>query len=360
MRDPGPIHIQKAIAHVVDHHQYAEPVLSDFALAVDKRPRLKEYFEGQVENVLSDPQAVAARFVAAEENPVADHCHQILTRPRTFNGRSQQLAKALFAAIGGNRSIAPGNFVVCTYRAERYPDVTFLALIKIDLTAVLIQEVETDSEGRQSVTYSVHENALPTLGRKLQKAAVVRLLGNPEPRYELLLLDRQVPQAAAEFFAAGFLGAEPIYTTRERTELFYDALAEAHKKLTTPPKKDAEPLLDLAAGNELLDQVRAVMTHRWIDSAALVDGLALPDPAKEVLQKTIRKRLTAEQFDLDPDHAREKVMPLRRFVGDFGIDVRFQADFENTIVTRSEQRIADDGTPITDVCLEVRNLKWVR
>lgn len=358
MREPGPIHIQKAIAHVVDHHQLAEPVLSDFALAVDKRPRLKEYFEGQVENVLSDPQAVAARFVAAEENPVADHCHQILTRPRTFNGRSQQLAKALFAAIGGNRSIAPGNFVVCTYRAESYPDVTFLALIKIDLTAVLIQEVETDSEGRQSVTYSVHENALPTLGRKLQKAAVVRLLDNPEPRYELLLLDRQVPQAAAEFFAAGFLGAEPIYSTRERTELFYDALSEAHKKLTTA-KKDAEPLLDLAAGNELLDQVRAVMTHRWIDSAAFVDGLALPDPAKEVLQKSIRKRLTAEQFDLDPDHAREEVMPERRFVGDFGIDVRFWAVNQGAVI-RSWNEREEDGTKITDVCLEVRNLKWVR
>lgn len=358
MRDPGPIHIDKAIAHVVDHHRFEDPVLSDYPLAVGKRP-LREYFEGQVGNVLSDPQAVAARFSAAG-NPVADHCRQILTKRRTFTPRSQRLAEALFDAIAGNRSIAPGNFVVCAYRAESYPGVDFLALLKIDLTEVLIQEIETDAEGRHSVTYSVHENALPTLGRKLQKAVVVRLLDDRPPDHELLLLDRQVPQAAAEFFAKTFLGAEPIYTTRERTELFYDALSEAHKKLTTPPKKGVEPALDLAAGNELLDQIRTVMATRHVDSAAFLSSLAIPGEARKVVEKSIGKRLTDRQFDLDPEHAREKVMRERRFVGDFGIDVRFFADFEDAVISSSEERRDADGTPITRVCLEVPRLRWIQ
>lgn len=359
MRNPGEIRIEKAIAHVVDHHHFEEPVVSDFALAVDKRPRLREYFEAQIDAVLADPEAVAARFLNPGKNPAAGDCRRILTQPRSFKSASQDLARLLYEAIGGNRSIAAGNFLVSTYSAENYEGVTFLALLKIDLTEVLIQEIETDAQGRHTVTYSIHDNALPTLGRKLQKAVVVRLRGNPKPDFEILLLDKQVPQAAAEFFAKTFLEAEPVYTTQERTREFVRAAYEAFTKVTRQVK-EKPPLADLAAANQMLHHIRAATRAKQVNTAVFVDSMPGPDEAKQVFRAELAKRLTEQDFAIDPKFAATEVLPKKRFVGGYGIEVEYLAKFEGVVFKEIRQEKQQDGTVITTVQLRVPNLRWVK
>ncbi len=359
MRDPGNIQIKKAIAHVVDHHRFENAVTSDFALAVNKRPRLREYFEAQIGHVLADPEAVAARFLNQPKNPVANDCHRILAKPRSFKAASQDLARRLFTAIGGNRSIAAGNFLVCTYDAERYRGVTFLALLKIDLTEVLIQEIETDTRGRHSVTYSIHDNALPTLGRKLQKAIVVRLRGNPEPDFKMLLLDKQVPQAAAAFFAQGFLNAEPVFNTQQRTQEFVRAAYRAFRKVTKE-SKDKPSIVDLSTANDIAHRIRSAAGSPRVQTENFTDLLPGSEAVKEIFREEFAKRLTEQDFVIDPQHAAEIVLPKKRFIGDHGIEVEFLAKFENVVFQEIDKQRLEDGTEITTVKLKVPNLRWVR
>lgn len=359
MRDPGEIHLEKVIVHVIDHHHHPRPITSDVPLALSGRPSLRKYFEGQVASALADPQAVAARFVGADANPVAETCRKLLGGSGQLPAQSKRLAEALFAAVAGNRSIAVGNLVVGSYVASAYPGDRFLAMIKIDLTEVLIRQVQTDPVGRTTVTFRVQENALPTLGTRLQKAAIVHLRGGSGEEMELLLLDRQVAKAAADFFARDFLGAEPRYTTERRTELLSEALFAAHHKLTTPAAGQPA-VLDPATGDQVLGQIRNVLGSVQVDSAGFVAGLDVSEEAREILAKEIARRKIAGQYAIDPRHAKEHLIKKRRAVAAYGIELEFEADFEGVVVQELEQWPLADGTMMTRICLEAPDWKWVK
>ena len=357
------IHVDRAIVHVIDHLRDEAPVSSDYEIPLTVRPKLREYFEGQVEKAEHAKTAYPARFEPAPSNGVPAVCYRMMESPEEhFVDASKQLARTLFAATGGNASISVGSLVCCLYSATNFPGLRFLGVIKIDLTEVLIQEVETDSKGHTTVTFSVHDDALPTLGAELLKAALIRPRSEKETEAELLLLDTQLKGEPAEFFTAKFLHATPILNRRQETRKLYSDLQRAKGKLS----RASQGAPQILAPEELdrLDQhIDGWFHQQHVDTQADPANVRISeDPerdkqAKKVIEETLDKRLANRRIQIDPAVARQLVKKVR-FKGDQGVAVEFEAHHAGEIYELIEEW--DEGEDhVTVVQLTVRNLEWV-
>ena len=368
MRNAANIHVERAIVHAIDHVRREAPTTSDYEIPLGARSKLREYFEGQVKNAVQASSTFAARFCDPQA-AVAGSCYRALDDGADFVPASQRLASALFAATRGNKSIAVGSLMVCLYTTPTYPGITFLALIKIDLTEVLIQEVEVDSEGHRTVTFSVHEDALPTLGAKLLKAAIVcpraqRPQDDDGELWDLLLLDRQTKEEAAEFFAKGFLDAVPLLDDKQRTRKLWQGLTRAGRKLSRRPRKDEAPILDPAEAARFAARQEQVLFENDVDVPRLLANTRFAEDderdarAREVVEDTLDKAIVDQSFPIDRSVAKA-LMPKKRFVGDYGIEVAFAKRQADQIYRKVREFDDDEGRKVTVVELKVPRLAWV-
>lgn len=359
----GQVNVERAIVHVINHLQEKEPIASDYEIPLAARPKLREYFEGQVENAVNSSGAFPAHFDPAVTDGTPAACYRMIEEPEEhFVRASQELAAELFEVSQGNSSIAVGTLLCCLCVATEVSDARFLALIKIDLTEVLIQEVEKDSEGHTTVTFSVHDDALPTLGERLLKAALVppRSADPTKPR-ELKLLDYQSRDEPAEFFARKFLHAAPILNRERETKLLYRCLKSALKALSKPKKH--EPRLTPEEVDQLDQHFDTWFHQKKVD---LTDDLAnlriSEDPerdkkAKEVIEEKLDERLAGRMVDIDPEVA-SKLVKKARFTGDLGVATEFDAAHSDEIYELVDEW--EDGEDhFSVVQLTVRNLKWI-
>jgi hypothetical protein len=348
----SPVHVEKAVLHIVDHKGRSKPVLSAAEISLGADPRLQSYFDDQVLNALRDPAIAKARFVDVSPG-VAGSCYEILEDPEAFIPGSRQLAEALWEATGSDQRISSGSLVVCLCRAEDGPT-PLLALLKIDPTDVLLQKV-TRRPGGEIVEVTVVENGLPTANERLQKAAVVLPRGGKQ-KHHLLLLDR-LGKVAAEYFTRGFLGAAPILTARERTEYFYFGAKKAYDQLAQP-KAPEQPLLDPAQADRLRRAIDSALALPRLDVGRWIEDLELPEPAKDVLGAEIDRQLDTREFAVDTGYA-EKSFRRKRLRGDRDILIEFDGAFEEQVF-RVDEIFQRDGVEVTRVVLEVPNLRWVK
>lgn len=367
MRNADKIHIERAIVHAIDHIERDAPTTSDYEIPLGSRPKLREYFEGQVNNAVRTSAAFAARFRDPEYEAAQD-CYRALDVAEDFVPASQCLAHALFRATRGNKSIAVGSLMVCLYTTPTYPGVTFLALIKIDLTEVLIQEVEVDSEGNRVVTFSVHDDALPTLGAKLLKAAIVcprakRPQDELGETYDLLLLDRQIKEEAAEFFAKGFLGTIPLLDDEKRTRKLWQGLNKARRKLSRVGRKGEASILKPDEAARFAAKQEQLLFDQHVDVPDLIAKTRFSEDnerdaqARVVVEETLDETVVDLSFQIDRSVAKG-LMPKKRFVGDYGIEVAF-AKRQAAQIYREVERKVEGQKTITIVELRVPDLDWI-
>jgi len=357
MRNATNVKVRRAIAHVVDNRE-EEPILSAAELPLTESKPLSEYFSSQVVNALHDAQTGSAIFSTDAEQAAAKQCFRILKDGDSFIPASQELARLLYAAMGADKRIAPGSLAVCTYTADNYPGVSFLALIKIDPARALVQKIGR-RDGKRVVSYDVNDLVMPTAREKLHKAALI-----PPPArgksFDLLLLDRQVSSVAADFFAYKFLNSVPASEPREMTNDFYIGALNAYNKLVAAPVKGTVHVpVEKAEG--LRDHIEVALQSPAVDLDDWVTKLPLPEEAKIVVREEIEKKLPEQnQVIIEQDYARATLLKKKRFRGDLGVLFEVESEHYRDVVVEESTETRPDGRSITRLVIEVPKLQWVK
>jgi hypothetical protein len=346
MREAGDITISRGIVHIVDHFQ-ADPVLSQTDLDLANHAKLLGYFEAQIRNALSDPLAGAASF--SEGAPGAGKpCEALLASPGQFVPLSQQLAQLLFQAMKKDRRISVGSLAVCSYSGSLYPGETFLALLKIDPSEMLVQRIQPLPQG-VLVTFDVVGNVMPTARERLQKAALVRKPRKGE--YDLLLLDRQTEKLAANFFSSGFLGAAQSLDDLQHTKLLYLGLQAAAKRMTD------DGVLPRDRSEWFSKEIESAVTGTSFNLDEWLQRLRLPEGAPEAISRELERKLGPDrEFPLSVEVGKQ-LTEKRRIRGDYGLLLEIESAHYDEVVKDEEQL---EGGTVLRLTLEVHNPRWVK
>jgi hypothetical protein len=357
MRNATNVEVKRAIVHVVDNREN-EPFLSAAELPLAESRPLGEYFSSQVVNALHDAQTVSALFSTDAEPTASRQCFRILKDGDSFIPASQELARLLFAAMGTDRRIAPGSLAVCTYIADNYPGIDFLALIKIDPSRALVQKVGR-RDGKRIVSFDVNDLVMPTAREKLQKAALIPPPGK-DKSFDLLLLDRQVATVAADFFAYKFLNSITAREPKEMTNDFYIGALNAYNRLVNSPARGAVHVtLEDAEG--FRDHIEVALQSPSVDLDEWVTKLPLPEEAKSVVREEMEKKLPQEkQVAIEQNYARVTLLKKKRFRGEFGVLFEVESDHYRDVVIEESEEDRPDGKRITRLVIEVPTLQWVK
>ncbi len=375
MRTLRDIRVDHAIVHRLPGKGSPATALSDLPLdlaepaaeeSADETPaqKITRYLARQVQGALRDGAAVGARFEDGETNEVRRLSRVIIGDAVELVASSQQIADRLAKAIGDDQRIKPGHLAVCRFRAgDGAEDQVFLALLKIDLIEVLVEQIEELDGDHHNVRLAVRDDALATLREKLQKAALIRVAGDDE--YEMLLLDKQVAAAAAEFFRVGFLGAAEMADPHTQAFALLDTVSSVYDELTREPtdeERDAgreAPLLDPEQADALRQRIPDAFTDDHVDLEAWLGQVPIPEPAKEHARDYFREADVPTEYDIDRELAQRRLVKKMKFVGDLGVRVEFDADQEaNVIVEKSTE--GPEGNSVTTLTMRVPNLRWVK
>lgn len=354
MRDAADVRVKRAIVHIVNH-KAKKLVFSDLELELEGHQELTNYFSGQIKNALSDGQTGEALFATKGPTAARDACLEILKNRKSFTDASKQLATLLYQAMGTDERIAPGSLAVCVYGSSNYPD--SLALIKLDPSDALVQR-EFDRDGQHIVTLEAPPGqVMPATAQKLQKAALVPpKIADRE--FDLLVLDRQTAEAAATFFARGFLNAVPVYTPEGMTERFYSAAWDVYERLVNPKAKDAKPISGRAA-NAIYRQIESALENETPFDIDDWTG-SLPKEAQPAAKKAMQKAFRDQkQITVAPAFAQEKLLAKRRFRGDYGVLFEVESAFFKKVVTREVKITLPNGKRASELTLLVPNFHEV-
>jgi len=357
------VQVERAIVHIINHLKPQQSVKSTNVLPLTSNLRLKDYFEAQIANSLRNSALSQAVFDddAIGPDTTANLCLTAIAQSRKFIASSQDLADALLSAMGKDKRITEkSNLAICLYTTPPAPE-KYLALLKLDPSEALIQKIERDpSSASLLVNFEVREDAMPTANEPLQKAALVLSKRSAEG-HDLLLLDKQVSKEAADFFARKFLHAQPILDAKKRTKKLYNALAKAHQRLTPIQPVTDRPHLDLDKADMLRDEIDSVMRRSKIDTSEWIDSLALPDDAKQVIEKEIQKQIPVEkEFELDPEYAQENVLyKKRRIKGAYGVVFEVESDHWKDVIKKEVSRKVVAGHQIVRLEVEITDYQEV-
>jgi hypothetical protein len=339
MRDATDIQLDQLIVHILDSGHSNGLVLSQRTLPLDREPRLMEYFLGHIKNSLQDPAATAARFVALDGETTAAACRALVEGSLELVEGSRRLAQELYKIIAADRRISAGDLAVCLYRAGNYPHIPrYLALLKLDPSEVFRHKTERDSQGHLYVRFELEGDVLPTTRERLQKCAFVQPL-DPRPGYDMMLLDRQVrppvPRPVAKFFSEDFLGTEPAFDARKRTDTLYRGLVSARNQLHLQLKAEEDEALRQA--------IDTAVRSAFINMDAWIEALPLSAKCKEHIDQVVSQELPDREFEVDTTYLQE-LSRKRRFRGDHGLRVEVSADRYSQVIQSVEPK-NEPGVP---------------
>lgn len=202
----------------------------------------------------------------------------------------------------------------------------FVALLKLDESTNFRARTVT-KDGKRLVTVTPQSNMLPSLGERLQKAALAVSEEYDAP-YRVLVVDRQVEGQA--LFWTTFLGVEPAITDRERTATLIDALAEATTSIA--------PELDAGQRVKVQRFLAGVLEGKQLNLEAVTKALPVDDP--EVagrFREIVTEKLDTGDFSLDTDVVSRHSKAV--FKGDDELTVRwFRAAWTECARTAATKR----------------------
>jgi 37-kD nucleoid-associated bacterial protein len=345
------VKVQYAIVHITDRSDPA-PVYSEIDLDLTANGVLRDYFTGQVQNTLDD-ETSGAKFATSAPHDARDACNRILNSQAAFVAASQDLARLLHTAMGTHHRIAPGLLAVCVYTHANDPALArHLALIKLDPGSGLVQKIG-EKDGKRLVTFDVLDKVMPTTREKLQKAALLPPQGSES--YDLLLLDRQTPEVAAAFWADAFLNAKLIVDGRlgARTlrDVSYKASDDLAKRgIITPAEADA-----------VKEHTDRELQQPSVKRSAFVQRLPISKEAKDVVAAALDEKLAGTKtIPIDVKYASAKLTNKTRYRGSYGVLFEVESEHHDDVVRKYEAFVAEDGTPMTRLHLEVPRLQRVK
>jgi hypothetical protein len=357
MRDATDVNVQRAIVHLINHRK-KDLVKSEAELDLNSNQKLRDYFSDQVRNALSDSRTGSALFSSDGDQSAIQESYKLLTDPTLFIPSSQELARLLFVAMGTDARISPATLAVCIYTAtvSKHPS-SFLALIKIDPTEALIEKLETQN-GKQVVTFEVLNDVMPTKDVKLSKAALIPPKGTVKS-LDLLLLDRQVTAVAANFFAYRFLNTVRAIEPSVLTQKLYLGAQKAYNRLQFPPAGESQITPEEAIAFQ--QEIESVLQKPTVNIESWPKKLPLSEEARKIVADHIKSELPQEKKILiDRDFARDKLLKMTRFRGDYGVVFEVERKHFDKVVKKEEHWQTQDGKNMTRLVIEVPELQWVK
>ena len=332
MRYAADIQFQQLVVHILAPWHPSGLVLSETTCPLTDNPLLVEYFTSHIENSLGDQATKAAKFKEIATETTAGMCQGVLDGSLDLVEGSRQLAGWLYDIMARNRAIKAGDLAVCLFRAGNRPEIPrYLALLKLDPSAVLRHVTQRDAQDKLFVSFEVQQDVLPTTRERLQKCAFVQPLA-PRPDYDMMLLDRQVgrreERAVAKFFAEDFLNCEMALDARQRTHHFYVGALNAYSTL--------RPQLDPEEDEALRQGIDAVVASKSVDVDQWLSSLPLEEDHKATIDRIVSEQLPDREFDIDREYAAQRLVQRRRFRGDFDLRVDVRADRFDQIVKKAE------------------------
>ncbi|RLC75636.1 MAG: hypothetical protein DRJ03_29950 [Chloroflexi bacterium] len=335
MRNPGTVQLEDVIVHMLNP-QGRGLITSERTLPLNDD--LRAYFVAHVKNSLENVTAKAAKFKEINDQLVSGVCAALLDGALDLVAGSQTLALRLYDIMSSDRRISPGGLVVCFYKATNYPKVRHLALLKIDPSEVFRHETKFDKQGKRYVGFEVETEAMPSVRERLQKCAFIQPL-RPRPDYDMILLDRQagMDRDVAKFFAEDFLGADPAFDARMRTNLIYQSLVSARNQLY--PES-----ISLQEQADLDEAIKSAIASKQINVDTWLEGLHVSPEVKTQIDRVVSKNLPDRKFELDRPTAL-RLISKRRFRGDNGLKVEIRADSYDQVMHSITYVKDDPGKP---------------
>ena len=345
------VSIERMIVHILDGRPGGTAIFSDVPIDPGQSPVSTAYFQNQIVKVSQDDAARLAQLDEGYAPEVAPLYQQVIAQPADFAPASQKLGKRLHQIMLNDQRIAAGDLVTCVFTATDY-DVPLLAMLKLNPTHAIVHRYRQDAQGRWIVTLEAVADALPTVGERLQKAALVRQSGDAE--WELLVLDRQVGEPrrrpAADFFLRQFLGARWQRTPESQTNRVFGAgaaVAARRCKSNVPARWE-----EAANIYQYLD---VALRGKRIDLDNFVQNVAVQDDTRKALQREFDKTLVQRQFAVHRATA-DRLTHKVRYRGDNGLMLTAPAGVYNQLVRKTT--IQKAGLSLLQITIETR--RWQR
>jgi hypothetical protein len=357
MRDAKDVKVERAIVHLINHLKQ-DITDSEAELPLDANVKLRNYFSDQVNNALSDGQTSSARFSTEGDQSAVAETQKILGNGKDFIPSSLELARLLMKAMGKDARIKPAtaSLAVCLYTATNYPGINFLALIKIDPTEALVERVTTTEKGKQIVTFDILPDVMPTKEVKLRKAALVPPKGKMD-NLDLLLLDRQVTDVAANFFRIAFLNTLSVLNPEESAKSFL-SLTEKTRRAFFEAAEGKPERIGPKESDLFMRHIEKSVLSGGFNRAKFASKAPLPEAARKMLAKRLEKQFPEDtQIKFDKKFAKEIFLRKTRYRGDRGVLLEVDSQYFNEVVTKmKDDKPLADGTIITRLELAVPNL----
>lgn len=348
MRKISRIRVNEIAFHILDPRSPTKLVLSQATVSTASRQRLAEYICKHITNSLSDEAAKAAKFLQSDSNDsIAQIANNLFADSTNLLNSSQQIAQRLYEIIKNDTRISSGVLAVCLFEDLENNRQQYLAILKLDPASAFRSEIIKDENDKTIVDFETIPDALPTANERLQKCAFIRQT-SLEYSYDLMVLDRQTRggETVSKFFAQKFLNIEFAFDSQTRTKELYKGLIQAQNIL--------RPQLNKQEKANLSQATNYVMRTESVDIDNFVKTLAIPEGAKDVLEKTVMKFVPDRKFKTDPEVGR-KMTRKKKFIGEQGVRLEINAnDFEHVV-----EKIEPVGgsQPYTRVVLKIRNFE---
>lgn len=334
MRYSTGIKLEQLIVHLVDPRRANGFVLSERCIPLKGEEKLVEYFTGHIQNSLQDTVIQAAQFSTLNDGLVAEVCRAVLDGNTDLVDGSRTLAERLYPIIKKDQRISSGNLAACIYQTENFSGAKFLALLKIDPSDVLRQKLETDSQGKQYVSFQTETNIMPTTRESLQKCAFIKPLELGQYDYDMMLLDRQVQKQVAQFFTKDFLEAKLTFDNYQKTELFYESMVAVRNEL--------RPELTFQENKNLKLAIDYALSSNQVNTNQLIEALSLKDKHKQRIEKRLCD-LPNQEFTPDQSYVQKLTRKLR-YSGDHNLRITVNAEGSDQVI-HSVKHINEPGKP---------------
>ena len=323
------VRLDQAYLHLVPRKGGDDaPELSDLPVRVTSAE--KHFLVEHARRVLTDRVAVSATFLeTADATPALVDA---ALGDDDVGVASRALAMRLHNEMTHPRTPAGYLAAVRVSTKDDGTDGSALALMKIDADESATSPTHKSEPGGLRIDIEEQEGYLPQVGKKLEKAAVLRR--GSDGAVEMLVVDHQ--SQMARFWLSGFLQAGARLDAAARTELLQDVL--------TAVVNDVRDVIDVNDRTRLTAVSRGIIQQDHVDLEQV--AAALPgDPSKEAFRKRLEESaLDVREFDVDPG-VRDRVLRRSRWTGDHSLVVQIDSEVADTNVFVLNQ---DESLP-TDV-----------
>jgi hypothetical protein len=343
------------IAHILDSRPNGKTIFSDFSINLGESPILTDYFQNQIIKISKDSAAslaILADEYVEEMTPIYQQIISESNQPNSFINASKVLGERLYEIMVGDKRIKAGDLVICTFTTENFPSITMFAILKLDLTHAVRHKPKKIAKNRWEVTLHPISDALPSLGERLQKAAI--LIKKENPGWELLVLDRQVAEPetspAAYFFLRRFLGAEWQLTPEAQTNRFFGSVAGVAAALYK--REEVESWTEAA---NIFQSIEVALDSERIDRKNFVQNLPVHEKTKDLVHESLMEANLDNEIVVDRDTA-AKLTGKVRYQGEGDLLLTASSDVYDQLVDEEGPEEGENQSYV----ITIRTRRWQR